>query len=444
MTHLRSEPATRHSVHLSKKWDSGNQSGQTSIGKLLIGIFIAGLIITSLLVYSTFLSYRVGAVQDMAQADAKRISHLVFEHLYSVMRKGSNRAEIDDLVHHIQAQLPNYEVVIVRGEPVIQQFGERPGQPELLKKDAALAQVLSSGMDHSDTYGSRLRYLYPVKVTAECTGCHVMARVGEVNGVISISVSTDSLEAPIEAIAYPIMFLAFGLVVVLLMVTFLVLRARVTQPIIELTGHVTEISNAADYSRDLNIGENWPQEVNSLANNFNELMGQVRASHQQLREFSIRDPLTNLFNRRHFDVVTEQAAIDARQGSKPFAVMLLDLDHFKPINDIYGHAAGDAVLAGVAKAMQDTLRESDLAARIGGDEFAVLALATDTERATQLAERLRLAVETLEFRFGDNTTQISCSIGIACFPEGGELAADLLHAADTAMYADKAERQGGR
>jgi hypothetical protein len=78
-------------------------AGKTSISYLLSSVFLVGLVLSSLLVYSTFVNYRVGAVRDMAQADAKRISHLVFEHLYSVMRKGSNRTEIDDLVHHITA-----------------------------------------------------------------------------------------------------------------------------------------------------------------------------------------------------------------------------------------------------------------------------------------------------------------------------------------------------
>jgi diguanylate cyclase (GGDEF)-like protein len=421
-----------------------NYSGQASIGNLLAVVFLIGLIVTAILVYSAFIGYRVSAVRDMAQADAQRISHLVFEHLYSVMQKGATRAELDDLVHHIRVQLPNYEVVIVRGEPVVRQYGDRPGQAYLRQKDSDIADVIHSGQARSDTKGENLRHLFPVKVGAECTGCHSMARVGEVNGVISISVPMSSLEGPIAAIAHPIMLLTIGLLVVLVLVTFLVLRSRVSQPIADLTSHVSEMSDSVDYSRDLTVAPHWPKEVSSLALSFNQLMGQIRASNQQLLDISLRDPLTNLFNRRHFDSVLEQATVDARQGSLQFAVLLIDLDHFKPVNDRYGHAAGDAMLTGVAKALLGALRESDVAARIGGDEFAVLALATDAEQASELAERLRHAVSVPEFRFGHDVVRASCSIGVAGFPDSGELAADLLRAADTAMYVDKTRRSGGR
>lgn len=429
---------------LPKIFDRSQRSGPDSIGKLLVVVFLVGLIVTSILVYSAFIGYRVGAVRDMAQADAQRISHLVFEHLYSVMQKGATRAELDDLVHHIQIQLPNYEVLIVRGDPVVRQYGDRPGQASLREKDPDIAGVLRTGLARSDTKGENLRYLFPVKVSAECSGCHSMAKVGEINGVISIRVPMSALEGPIAAIAHPIMLLTIGLLAALVLVTFLVLRFRVSQPISDLTGHVAEMSSTADYSRDLAVAPHWPNEVSSLAVSFNHLMAQVRISNQQLLEISLRDPLTNLFNRRHFDSVLEQAAVDARQGGLTFSVMLIDLDYFKPVNDRYGHAAGDAMLTGVAKALLGALRESDVAARIGGDEFAVLALATVGEQAQEMAERLRSAVSEPEFRFGSDVLRASCSIGVASFPESGELAADLLRAADTAMYADKTRRRGGR
>ena len=431
-------------MHAPKRTDLPQIAGQTSISYLLSSVFLVGLLLTSLLVYSAFVNYRVGAVRDMAQADAKRISHLVFEHLYSVMRKGSNRSEIDDLVHHIQQQLPDYKVQIVRGEPVVRQYGDRPDQADLRTNDLELAGALANGHDYSGILEGNLRYLFPVKVSGECTGCHSMAKLGDVNGVISVSVPLLAIEAPIAAVAYPIMFLAFGLLLVVMLLTFLVLRQRVSKPIIDLTGHVSDITQEADYSRDLAIDPRWPQEVGILASHFNELMAQVRSSHDQLQEFSLHDPLTNLYNRRHFDAVIERASFEAHQHRQPFAVLLLDLDYFKPVNDQYGHAAGDAVLVGVAKAIQSALRDTDLAARIGGDEFAVLALATDADVAVDLVERLRTAIAACQFRFGHDSVKAACSIGLACYPDNGVLAYDLMHAADRAMYEDKEKRRAGR
>lgn len=212
-------------------------------------------------------------------------------------------------------------------------------------------------------------------------------------------------------------------------------------PISELANHVADISHASDYSRDLTVGEAWPIEVKGLAQNFNDLMGQVRVSHDQLKDISLRDALTGLFNRRHFDAVIDQAVRDANNGGPHFAVLLIDLDKFKPINDHYGHAAGDAILIGVGKALQETLRGTDLAARIGGDEFAVIAHAVNYEETNELAERLRQAVESARLRFGLESIGVTCSIGHSHFNESGHCALDLLGAADAAMYLDKQKRR---
>jgi len=418
--------------------------GRVSIGHLLLVIFLVGLISSSLAVYATFVSYRLGAVREMAKADGQRIAHLVFEHFYSVMRKGATRGEIDDLVHHIQNQLPNYEVTIIRGEPVVRQFGERPGQAALRDGDPLLAEVLKTGEDYSVTTGGTLRYLFPARVTGECATCHSQAQIGEINGVIAVSVPLVALEGPLAAFAYPLMYLALGLVTTLLFVTFLILRSRVSQPIVELADHVSDISRAADYYRDVVLGDAWPKEIRGLAANFNGLLGQVRASQAKLREISLHDPLTGLYNRRHFDAVLEQASLDAQAGGPVFAVLIIDLDRFKPINDHYGHAAGDAILVSVGKSLQAAVRETDLAARIGGDEFAVLALASGHAEAQELVERLRQAIEAPQMRFGADLIRVACSIGVGSYPESGQRASDVMHAADAAMYADKQGRRQAR
>jgi c-di-GMP phosphodiesterase len=418
--------------------------GASSIGALLLAVFVAGLLVAALAVYSTYASYRQGTVLEMARADAQRISHLVFEHIYAVMRKGWTRNEIDDVIHHIQSRLPDYEVKLIRGEPVVRQFGDRPGHAELRERDPLLRGVLAGGPAQAQLNGEQLRYVYPIRMTGECVGCHTQSAVGEVNGAISISAPTHALTKPIESIVQPAMQLALVLIGCVLLITYLVLHFRVTRPITELSEHVSALAREKDYSRDLESGTHWPREVCSLGGHFNALMGQVRESHAQLREASLRDPMTRLFNRRHFDAAMERAVLDARNGSTPFTVFLIDLDRFKPINDMFGHAAGDAVLVSVAKSLQATLRETDLAARIGGDEFAVLALATTRESADEVAERLRTAIGTPELRFGHEVVRPACSIGFGCFPEDGESAPQLLQAADTAMYNDKAQRRSGR
>ena len=162
----------------------------------------------------------------------------------------------------------------------------------------------------------------------------------------------------------------------------------------------------------------------------------------RMRTLAFDDPFTGLPNRARFlDLLATHAA--ARQdGGHSFAVLMIDLDRFKPINDAIGHAGGDIILRQVANRLQSMLREGDVVARLGGDEFAVLHLtATDAAEAGALACRIIDELRARPFMFDGNPVQIGASIGLAWAPEDGSEPADLLHNADVALYAAK---QGGR
>ncbi|HEX8854213.1 MAG TPA: GGDEF domain-containing protein, partial [Thermoleophilaceae bacterium] len=156
------------------------------------------------------------------------------------------------------------------------------------------------------------------------------------------------------------------------------------------------------------------------------------------RATSLRDPLTGLANRRAFDErLAYEAARHTRQ-SRTFAVVALDLDGFKSVNDRFGHQAGDDVLRDVAVALDRAVREQDTVARMGGDEFCVLAPETDRAGAEHLADRAEQAVR--------NATRglavLSASVGVGMFPEDGREAAQVLEAADAAaLYAKRQSRR---
>ncbi len=157
----------------------------------------------------------------------------------------------------------------------------------------------------------------------------------------------------------------------------------------------------------------------------------------------LRDPLTGLPNRRHLVEQAPRTWRQARREGLRVAAMVVDLDHFKQVNDVHGHAVGDAVLQSVARALADTVRPSDVLARLGGEELVVLGIVGDPGEAGRLAERLRLAVAGARTEDGHAVT---ASIGIALTrPVDGEDAAAalwwLVDRADAAMYAAK---QGGR
>jgi diguanylate cyclase (GGDEF)-like protein len=156
----------------------------------------------------------------------------------------------------------------------------------------------------------------------------------------------------------------------------------------------------------------------------------------RLRDAAQRDPLTELFNRRGFQDVFDTELERARRAAQPLSLIVGDLDRFKLINDVHGHAAGDSVLIRVADAIRDAKRGFDSAARVGGEEFAVLAPNCDEHGAYMLAERIRAAVhEAVSSRERD--ARLTISFGISTFPLHGQSADGLLRTADQALYAAK-------
>ncbi|MBA2504327.1 MAG: diguanylate cyclase [Thermoleophilaceae bacterium] len=150
-----------------------------------------------------------------------------------------------------------------------------------------------------------------------------------------------------------------------------------------------------------------------------------------LREAARTDPLTGLLNRRGLDRVFRRELARARRSGEPLAVLLGDIDHFKQVNDTFGHAAGDETLKVVAGALERGVREVDVVARFGGEEFAVLLPGQDERGAYDLAERLRTEVADAS-KNGSETVTIS--FGIAAFPLHAGTASGLLSAADAALY----------
>jgi diguanylate cyclase (GGDEF)-like protein len=155
------------------------------------------------------------------------------------------------------------------------------------------------------------------------------------------------------------------------------------------------------------------------------------------RDVASHDGLTSLYNRRAFNDFLERAvAREDRQGGH-FALLLLDIDRFKKLNDTYGHPAGDAALRHTAQLLTHQLRKSDLAARFGGEEFAVLLASTDHAGAQHLAEKVRAEVEHGRLVYDGARLGVTVSIGVAVWPADGREPGALVAAADRALYAAK-------
>jgi diguanylate cyclase (GGDEF)-like protein len=161
-----------------------------------------------------------------------------------------------------------------------------------------------------------------------------------------------------------------------------------------------------------------------------------------LREVATHDELTRLFNRRHFFEQLEKQLTAARRSTRPVALLLMDVDSLKLINDTYGHNVGDAVLANLGKLLTRRVRAEDIPARIGGDEFAVLMPDTDEHSALAAAARIEKALLTKPiYESKGLSLKLSVSCGVAGYPWSGESVAQVVQCADANMYQVKAARR---
>jgi diguanylate cyclase (GGDEF)-like protein len=252
-------------------------------------------------------------------------------------------------------------------------------------------------------------------------------------------------------------FLGTGLAALALCITIsggvgMVMSRRMLRDIVTPLQNLAEVARAVH--RDRALGQRVPPariaELRELGDDFNALMSELEARQAHLQQQNTalahraqHDGLTGLSNRAHFEQCLQACIDDAVAKASQLAVLFLDNDHFKQINDKHGHAAGDALLVAVGERMRAQVRDSDLVARLGGDEFAVLlAPVRGADDALRIAEKIIQAMQP-PVVWGDGTIlQPSVSIGIAVYPEHGQTLDGLLGVADAAMYQAKSRRRG--
>lgn len=239
------------------------------------------------------------------------------------------------------------------------------------------------------------------------------------------------------------------MLVSILLIYAVVINVRLLRPIERLLQTVTYASRSNDYSVRLNLkGSN---ELHSLANKVDQLLAVVERQQQQLTEKanelkaqSNTDPLTGLANRRHLNDYLHTLKHKPCQREQPLSLMVIDIDHFKPYNDTYGHAQGDEVLKHVGQMLVQLTAEDDaFVARFGGEEFVIVLNNCDAAAATKVAEKLCKGIEALAIKHRGSTVAqvVTISLGIATKVPGKQVDGDLLfNWADAALY--EAKEQG--
>jgi len=210
-------------------------------------------------------------------------------------------------------------------------------------------------------------------------------------------------------------------------------EAAAVQEYVQQSDEVDSLMHS--FSRMLTTIEQQAADVNEHARRLDTAYKDLESTSAQLKEFSFKDEVTGLYNRRFFSIRLEEEVSRYRRFNHPVSVVLLDLDGFKAVNDELGHAAGDETLRGMADILLKQSRGINVICRYGGDEFAVLLVETSKSGARLYADRIRYVLSTWTFSHG---RRITASFGIASLPEDVAPAADeLIRAADEALYAAK-------
>ncbi len=277
-----------------------------------------------------------------------------------------------------------------------------------------------------------------------------------VDGVIQMNAAASHAESGaayrLTNRSITIMAAVSGVAVVLAAWIMIRVRRRITRPL----GAITEaLSKLAAGDRDIQMpGMHRDDEIGAMAKTLNifranalaleEAHEATRVAQEHAQALARHDSLTGLPNRRVFSAELQEAIGHAQSGSAAYSVLIVDLDRFKPVNDLQGHPVGDAVLCAIARRLEDTVRKSDTIARLGGDEFAII---TKVEPRTHSDQVMRLAARVLgairePILVDDGSVEVDASIGIASCPADGVDAGALLRAADIAMYRAKQEGRG--
>jgi|GEM_PF-1329089 len=240
------------------------------------------------------------------------------------------------------------------------------------------------------------------------------------------------------------------LICLLVFLVALIVSRAISKPLQMLVAGVQRVSEG-DYHINLDIKS--PNEIGVLADSFNSMVERIKVMTEdilnkqedlekaniELQVMAITDGLTKLYNHRYFQDCLEKAVTLAQQENKSVTLMILDIDHFKYYNDLFGHQAGDKLLEELAQLLIRELGPNDMVARYGGEEFTVILYDSGSENGVNVAEKVRAAVEAFPFPGRDQQPdgKITVSIGVASYPENARAKEELIRLADEALYKAK-------
>lgn len=369
---------------------------------------------------------QVELITDNTRYQAKELMATVVQDLRKLPSVSAGKREhvLEDLNSSLSRILPNY--VIFRGDSILYSVP----QSMILPPDHAAA-ALRATMLYEQT---GVDYHLVISDKNEQLGFYVpLKSIGADSVAIYTTLSLDQVGRRFRDLYQLIIVTVLALTLLHFAFGVLIFRMIIT-PILKLQDATRRVAEG-DY--EYKVDQSRPDELGALAEGFNYMVDMIQKTIDRIGKMAVTDELTGLYNRRHFFEQAEHVLDTALRHKRPLSLALLDVDHFKKVNDTHGHLVGDQVLRKIGALLIEMGRKSDVLARYGGEELILLMPETDREGALRAAEKLRAAVESLEIPMeSGGLLKVTTSVGVALYSPSITVQ-QFIEAADVALYQAK-------
>jgi len=377
-----------------------SSSKKSSYTKIIAKIMGITLVVTLSFAYLYGEYLKTDAIKKLSKSDAKQTSQLVFESLYSAMAKGWNRQELENIVHRLNKVNKDLEINVYRSEVVVNDYGDIQKDKKTRETDISVQSALKNKEVLNILKNENIDYYYPIVAEENCLQCHLSAQKGDVLGVINILYPVIDLKVSLnEMISFFIYFLVI-FTVVLFLILFIEFDKYLLRPIKNFVKIINGISKSNDITKRIDNIDNV-EEISSMQEVFNKMLDSI--------EFQFfNDHLTQLPNRRRLIEILE------KRDNK--VLMIINIDKFQELNDLYGHHEGDHILKEFAEFLKTQLLDDAILFRLHSDEYGLLFSNEDNiEYFEKYITQLITSISKEKFHVDNGKSDIflNCTAGIA-------------------------------
>ena len=328
----------------------------SSYNKITAKIIFSMLLLTlfSAIMYSEYVKDDI--ISNLAKVDPRKTSRLVFESMYSAMQKGWNKEEIEGIINRLNLVDDKLEIFVYRGEKVAQIFGDIEADKVIRESETHVIKAFEGEESLDILHSDIIKYYFPVIATNECKKCHVNVKSGDVLGVININYPITELKVSLNDIInfFLVFIISFTLIVFLLL--FRNFNKYLVKPMQNFVSTLNIIKNSSDITRRVKVEQDI-SEIQSMQEVFNGMLDSIE------HQFYF-DPLTNLKNRR--------ALLEDLDKNLDILFMVINIDKFQEINDLYGHDIGDKILLEYTKKIKEMTPPHATLYKMHADEFGLI------------------------------------------------------------------------